>query len=99
MMMNIGSKVKTTLECGYYSNKLGTVIGFESNVFTYKTKGRIVVVKAEHELGPDLGTVLRFYENELEVIRPITDPTSSYQYCSKCDILTTNKPNLCCEHK
>lgn len=100
-MIEIGSRVQTLLT-GIYSGIIGTVMSF--SVPTIIEFGRIVKVKIDkfpnieaavlYKIGGDIS----FYEKDLELIRPTIDPNSKFQYCIKCDVLTSNKPNLCCNH-
>lgn len=91
-MLTIGSKVKPTINSSYYLDMVGTVIFIDSK---YKT----MQVRTEISSYFNKGQTLVFFERDLELIKPTIDLASQYQYCSKCDVLTSNKPNLCCEHK
>lgn len=82
-MLKVGSKVK-------YLDTIGTVICFGFNCR--------VSIKVEKSLSYSIGNYIWFYEKDLKIIESI-DPNSPYQYCIKCDILTSNKPSLCCVHK
>lgn len=101
-MMKIGSKVKSLV---YYCNEgmTGIVLHFEENIFSKNNKGRVVAIRVESEIEPyfGIGNITRYYEKDLELIRSPIDPAFTYQYCSKCDVLTINKVKniyICCEH-
>lgn len=94
-MFLVGSKVRSL--SALFSDIIGTI---ES--FYYEDKKRtirIAVVRVDSSCKFIIGSTIRFYERHLELIRSIIDPTSPYQYCNKCDTLTSNKPSLCCDHK
>lgn len=104
-MIEIGSRVKSLLS-GVYSGIIGTVISFVTS--GSPGVGRVIQIRIEEF--PYIGLCIlyknggniNFYEKDLELIRSLIDPTSIYQYCSKCDVLTTNKTKdiyICCDHK
>lgn len=84
----IGLRVKPSLY--EYQDIVGTILSIFNN---------IAVIKIEKAIYYKIGSTISFYEKDLELIRVVVDSTSIYQYCNKCDVLTTNKPSLCCDHK
>lgn len=95
-MLKIGSKVKLLLG-GDYLGLIGIVLKI-----IHSDHGRslinVKITENKRNIVYNIGDTLRFYEKDLELIRPDLDPTSPYQYCNKCDVLTSNKNNLCCDH-
>lgn len=102
MLLEIGSKVKTTVVNSVYSDIIGTVFGFHYDGFERTIRVKIEKfpkIKEEAPLYYKIGDIIHFYEKDLELVRSTIDPASMYQHCSKCDVLTVNKPSLCCDHK
>lgn len=100
--MNIiqkGSRVKTKQTGNIYSDGIiGTVLSF--SIDNYTSQPRMVVeIKIEKAEHYNTGYKINFYETDLELLDSSIDPTSQYQYCRKCDVLTSNKPNICCDCK
>lgn len=88
-MLKIGSRVKSLLG-GSCSDIMGIVLENFINVV------RIQVEKGNFYY--KVGDQICLYEKDLVLIKPDVDPTSPYQYCIKCDVLTSNKSGLCCDH-
>lgn len=97
-MFTIGAKVKTSNKDPWTKKIIGDLTGTVLSVSkdSYKT---VVKVRVEISNNFKPGIILSFYENHLELIKNTIDPTSIYQYCIKCEVLTSNKSNLCCDHK
>lgn len=107
MQFSIGSRVKSISLDKNYSDIIGVVIPYDERVPDAPTNMQgIVKIKIETSRLFTIGNSIYLYEKELKIISPITessiDPTSLYQYCIKCDTLTSNKTNnnyICCDHK
>lgn len=91
-MIEIGSKVRSLL-LGEYLNLTGIVLTLQADI-----PWRIAKIKVENPQYPT-GHIVYFYEKDLDLIRSLIDPAFLYQYCNKCNVLTSNKNNLCCDHK
>lgn len=94
LIITRGSRVKTVATLG--ANTIGIVTSFQHNV---SSPFRVIEIKVESSNYFRIGAQISSYEKDLVLIRPTIDPASTYQYCIKCDVLTANKPSLCCEHK
>lgn len=103
-MIEIGSKVMSLLT-NVFSNIIGTVSNIGNKSLGPSVEyGRLITIKIEEfpqisQTTYEIGGEIYFYEKDVELLRSSVDPDSLYQYCSKCDILTINKPRLCCDHK
>lgn len=103
-MIEIGSKVKSLLG-GIYTDMVGTVVYLTQPVIVGGQRTIQFIIEECPFMGPHaykIGSTISFYERDIKLLfKPIID-SSQYQYCIKCDTLTSNKIKnvyMCCEHK